>query len=177
MNTILQSLIKYIFWFSWSIIVGGLLISGPLLAPLAFKVMPVTVSPEIAQYAHSYASTLFTLFFVSYFPLVAGAFLLISLLEQFYLRNYWKEHNILAFLCEIILLAGNAVWLWLALKLVPEMESMVLNVETWNSIAVREAFTSLHIQSQALAEIGLILTLVLPWLSKISGIVLAKKRF
>jgi hypothetical protein len=57
------------------------------------------------------------------------------------------------------------------------MESMVLNVETWNSIAVREAFTSLHIQSQALAEIGLILTLVLPWLSKISGIVLAKKRF
>ena len=30
MNTILQSLVKYIFWFSWSIIVGGLLISGPL---------------------------------------------------------------------------------------------------------------------------------------------------
>ena len=151
-----------------------MIISGPLLAPLAFKVMPVTVSPEIAQYAHSYASTLFTLFFVSYFPLVAGAFLLISLLEQIYLRNYWKEHNILVILCEIILLAGNAVWLWLALKLVPEMEGMVLNVETWNSIAVREAFTNLHIQCQTLAEIGLSLTLVLPWLSKISGIGLAK---
>jgi len=151
-----------------------MLITGPLLAPLAFKVMPVTVSPEIAQYAHSYASTLFTLFFVSYFPLVAGAFLLISLLEQIYLRNYWKEHNILVILCEIILLAGNAVWLWLALKLVPEMEGMVLNVETWNSITVRETFTSLHIQSQTLAEIGLSLTLVLPWLSKISGIGLAK---
>ena len=136
--------------------------------------MPVTVSPEIAQYAHSYASTLFTLFFVSYFPLVAGAFLLISLLEQIYLRNYWKEHNILVILCEIILLAGNAVWLWLALKLVPEMEGMVLNVETWNSITVRETFTSLHIQCQTLAEIGLSLTLVLPWLSKISGIGLAK---
>ena len=170
MSLILKSLLKYIFWFSWSIIVGGMIISGPLLAPLAFKVMPVTVSPEIAQYA----STLFTLFFVSYFPLVAGAFLLISLLEQIYLRNYWKEHNILVILCEIILLAGNAVWLWLALKLVPEMEGMVLNVETWNSITVREAFTSLHIQSQTLAEIGLSLTLVLPWLSKISGIGLAK---
>ena len=143
------------------------------LAPLAFKVMPVTVSPEIAQYAHSYASTLFTLFFVSYFPLVAGAFLLISLLEQIYLRNYWKEHNILVILCEIILLAGNAVWLWLALKLVPEMEGMVLNLETWNSTTVRKAFTSLHIQCKALAEIGLSLTLFLPWLSKISGISLA----
>lgn len=174
MNLILKSLQKYIFWFSWSVIVGGMIISGPLLAPLAFKVMPVTVSPEIAQYAHSYASMLFTLFFVSYLPIVAGAFLLISLLEQIYLRKYWKEHNILVILCEIILLAGNAVWLWLALKLVPEMEGMVLNVETWNSITVREAFTSLHIQSQTLAEIGLSLTLVLPWLSKISGIGLAK---
>ena len=174
MSLVLKSLLKYIFWFSWSIIVGGMIISGPLLAPLAFKVMPVTVSPEIAQYAHSYASTLFTLFFVSYFPLVAGAFLLISLLEQFYLRNYWKEHNILVILFEIMLLAGNAICLWLALKLVPEMEGMVLNVETWNSIAVREAFTSLHIQCQTLAEIGLSLTLVLPWLSKISGIGLAK---
>ncbi len=174
MSKLTNSLLKFIFWFSWSIIVGGMLISGPLLAPLAFKVMPVTVSPEIAQYAHSYASTLFTLFFVSYFPLVAGAFLLISLLEQIYLRKYWKEHNILVILCEIILLAGNAVWLWLALKLVPEMEGMVLNVETWNSITVRETFTSLHIQSQTLAEIGLSLTLVLPWLSKISGIGLAK---
>jgi len=174
MSLILKLLLKYIFWFSWSIIVGGMIISGPLLAPLAFKVMPVTVSPEIAQYAHSYASMLFTLFFVRYFPIVAGAFLLISLLEQFYLRNYWKEHNILVILCEFILLAGNAVWLWLALTLVPEMEGMVLNVETWNSITVREAFTSLHIQSQTLAEIGLSLTLVLPWLSKISGIGLAK---
>jgi len=97
-----------------------MLISGPVLAPLAFKVMPLTVSPEIAQYAHSYASTLFTLFFVRYFPLVAGVFLLISVLEQFYIRNYWKQHIILALLCEIILFAGNAIWLWLALKMVPE---------------------------------------------------------
>ncbi|MDP6656302.1 MAG: hypothetical protein QGH79_09685 [SAR324 cluster bacterium] len=177
MNTILEYLVKYTFWFSWSIIVGGMLISGPLLAPLAFKVMPVTVSSEIAQYAHSYASTLFTLFFVRYFPIVAGAFLLISLLEQFYLRNYWKEHNILVILCEIILLAGNSIWLWLALKLVPEMGSMVLNVEAWNSIAVREAFTRLHIESQTLAEIGLSLTIVFPWLSQTSGIGLAKTRF
>jgi hypothetical protein len=174
MNSILQALLKYIFWLTWSIIVGGMLIAGPVLAPLAFKIMPLTVSPEIAQYAHSYASTLFTLFFVSYFPLVAGAFLLISLLEQFYIRAYWKQNRILAILCEFILLAGNAIWLWLALTLAPEMESMVLNVETWNSIAVREAFTSLHIQSQTFAGIGLSLTLVLPWLSKISGMGLAK---
>ena len=174
LNYIYKSLITYIFWVCWSSIIGGILISGPILAPLAFKIMPITVYPEIAQYAHSYASTLFTLFFVSYFPLVAGAFLLISLLEQFYTRAYWKQNRILAILCEFILLAGNAIWLWLALTLAPEMESMVLNVETWNSIAVREAFTSLHIQSQTLAEIGLSLTLVLPWLSKLSGMCLAK---
>ncbi|MGY9010041.1 MAG: hypothetical protein ACKVI7_10225 [Rhodobacterales bacterium] len=151
-----------------------MLISGPILAPLAFKIMPVTVSPEISQYAHSYASTLVTLFFVSYFPLVAGAFLLISVLEQFYIRNFWKQHITLAILYEFILLAGNVIWLWVALKLVPEMESMVLNVETWNSIAVRESFTSLHLKSQALAEIGLSLTLVLPWLSQVSRMGLPK---
>ena len=115
LNYIYKSLITYIFWVCWSSIIGGILISGPILAPLAFKIMPITVYPEIAQYAHSYASTLFTLFFVSYFPLVAGAFLLISLLEQFYTRAYWKQNRILAILCEFILLAGNAIWLWLAL--------------------------------------------------------------
>ena len=174
LNPIYKSLITYVFWLCWSSIIGGMLISGPILAPLAFKIMPVTVSPEISQYAHSYASTLVTLFFVSYFPLVAGAFLLISVLEQFYIRNFWKQHITLAILYEFILLAGNVIWLWVALKLVPEMESMVLNVETWNSIAVRESFTSLHLKSQALAEIGLSLTLVLPWLSQVSRMGLPK---
>ena len=51
-----------------------MIICGPLLAPLAFSKMPVTVSSEISQYAHSYAETLFTLFFVQYFPIVAVAF-------------------------------------------------------------------------------------------------------
>ena len=51
---------------------------------------------------------------------------------------------------------------------------MVLNVGAWNSLAVREAFSGLHTQSQTLAEIGLILTLALQWLSKLSGVNLAK---
>ena len=51
-----------------------MIISGPFLAPLAFTKMPVTVSPEIAQYDQSYAETLFTLFFVQYFPIDAGGF-------------------------------------------------------------------------------------------------------
>ena len=41
-----------------------MIISGPVLAPIAFTTMPVTVSPEIAQYAYTYAGTLFTLFFI-----------------------------------------------------------------------------------------------------------------
>jgi len=165
-----KSFPSYIFWLAYSFIIGGMIISGPILAPLAFNTIPLSVSPEIAEYAHSYASTLFTLFFVSYFPLVAGVFLMISILEQFYIHTYWKQHRLLAFLCEIILLAGNVIWLWLALMLVPEMEHLVMNAQSWNDILVREAFSKLHDQSQGLAEIGLILTLILPWFSKLSGI-------
>ena len=83
MYKIKKTIPSYIFWVTWSIITGGMIISGPVLAPIAFTTMPVTVSPEIAQYAYSYAGTLFTLFFIQYFPIVAGAFLLITILEHF----------------------------------------------------------------------------------------------
>ena len=81
MKKVIKLIQSYIFWFSWSIITGGIIIIGPILAPIAFTTMPVTVSPEIAQYANSYAGTLFTLFFIRYFPIVTGAFLLITILE------------------------------------------------------------------------------------------------
>jgi len=165
---VIKSIQSYIFWLTWSIITGGLIISGPVLAPIAFTTMPVTVSPEIAQYAYSYAGTLFTLFFIRYFPIVAGAFLLITILEQFYIFKRWKEHRINVILCEIMLLSGNLIWMWLAFKLAPQMESMVMNLESWNDISVRESFSGLHSQSQSLAEIGLLITMILPWLTRIS---------
>ena len=174
MNQFIKTLQHYIFWLSWSIITGGMIISGPLLAPLAFTKMPMTVSPEISQYAHSYAETLFTLFFVQYFPIVAGAFLLITVSEQFYILQQWKRGRILVILCEIKLLAGNIIWIWLALQIVPEMEGMVMNVDTWNDISVRESFSFLHEQSQTLSEIGLVITMILPLLTRISAIGLAK---
>ena len=59
MNKIIILIPSYIFWLTWSIITGGIIIIGPVLAPIAFTTMPVTVSPEIAQYAYSYAGTLF----------------------------------------------------------------------------------------------------------------------
>ena len=58
--------------------------------------------------------------------------------------------------------------MWLAFKLAPQMESMVMNVELWNDISIRESFSSLHSQSQSLAEIGLLITMILPWLTRIS---------
>ena len=174
MNHYVKTIHNYLFWLTWSLITGGLIISGPILAPLAFTKMPVTVSPEIAQYAHSYAETLFTLFFVQYFPIVAGAFLLITISDLFYIREQWKRHRIVVILCEIMLLAGNLIWIWLALQIVPEMESMVMNVETWNDISVRESFSILHEQSQTLSEIGLVITMILPLLTRISAIGLAK---
>ena len=99
MKKLITTFQKYIFWLSWSIITGGMIISGPILAPLAFTKMPVIVSPEISQYAHSYAETLFTLFFVQYFPIVAVAFLLITVSEQFYIRQQWKRRRIVVILC------------------------------------------------------------------------------
>ena len=57
MTQFIKTIQNYIFWLSWSIITGGMIISGPLLAPLAFTKMPETVSPGIAQYAHSYMET------------------------------------------------------------------------------------------------------------------------
>ncbi len=90
---------SYIFWLNWSVITGGIIIVGTVFAPIAFTTMPVTVSPEIAQYAYSYAVTLFALFFIQYFPIVAGAFLLITILEQFYIFKHWKEHRINDILC------------------------------------------------------------------------------
>ena len=88
---------SYIFWLAWSVIAGGIIIIGTVLAPIAFTTMPVTVSPEIAQYANSYAGTLFTLFFIQYFPIVAGAFLLITILEQFYIFKRLKEHSMISY--------------------------------------------------------------------------------
>ena len=61
-----------------------------------------------------------------------------------YIRHQWKWDRTLVILCEIMLLAGNIIWIWLALQIVPEMESMVMNVETWNDISVRESFSLLH---------------------------------
>jgi len=130
--------------------------------------MPVTVFPEIAQYAYSYAGILFTLFFIQYFPIVAGAFLLITILEHFYIFKRWKEHRINVILCEIMLLSGNMIWMCLAFKLAPQMESMVMSVESWNDISARESFSGLHSQSKSLAEIGLLITMILPWLTRIS---------
>ena len=90
------------------------------------------------------------------------------------IRHQWKWDRTLVILCEIMLLAGNIIWIWLALQIVPEMESMVMNIETWNDISVRESFSILHEQSQTLSEIGLVITMILPLLTRISAIGLAK---
>ena len=73
-----------------------------------------------------------------------------------------------------MILTANIIWIWLALQIVHEMQSMVMNTETWNDISVRESFPILHEQSQTLSEIGLVITMVLHLLSRISAIVLAR---
>ena len=122
---------------------------------------------QITQNAYSYAGTLFTLFFIQYFPIVVGAFLRITILEHIYIFKRWKEHSVNVILCDIRLLSGNMIWMWLAFILDPQMESMVMNVESWNDFSVRESFSGLHSQCQSLVEIGLLVTMILPWLTRI----------
>ena len=148
MNKIIKLIPSYIFWLTWSIITGGIIISWSVFAPIVFTTIPVNVSHVIAQYAYSYAGTLFTLFFIQYFPIVAGAFILIAILEHFYIFKRLKEHRINVILCEIMLLSGNMIWMCLAYKLASQMESMVMNVESWNVFSVRESFSGLHSQCQ-----------------------------
>ena len=102
------------------------------------------------------------------FSIVTGAFLLITILEHIYIFKRWKEHLVNVILCEISLLSGNMILMWLAFKQDPQMESMVMNVESWNDFSVRESFSGLHSQCQSLAEIGLLVTMILPWLTRIS---------
>ena len=85
-----------------------------------------------------------------------------NVLKQFYIRNLCKQHIILVNLNVFSLLVGSVICLWVILKLVANMESMVLNLEYWNSITVHETLSSLHIQSLELADISLRLNLVLP---------------
>ena len=85
-----------------------------------------------------------------------------NVLKQFHIRNLWKQHIILVNLNVFSLLVGSVICLWVILKLVANMESMVLNLEYWNSITVHETLSSLHIQSLELADISLRLNLVLP---------------
>ena len=49
-----------------------------------------------------------------------------------------------------------------------------MNIEIWNDIAIRESFSILHEQSQTLSEIGLVITMILHLLTRISAIGLAK---
>ena len=58
--------------------------------------------------------------------------------------------------------------MWLVFILTPKMESMVIHVESWNDISVRESFLGLQTQSQSLAEIGLLISMILTWLTRIS---------
>jgi len=93
---------------------------------------------------------------------------MIAILEHFSIFKRLKEHRINVILCEIMLLSGNMIWMCLAFKIAPQMEIMVMSVESWNNISARESFSGMHSQSKSLAEIGLLITMILPWLTRIS---------
>jgi hypothetical protein len=160
--------LRVVFWLSWSLIVGGAAAAGAL-APLGFRELPTRLPPELAPQAHAIVSVLFTLFFERFFLGCALLFTLIALLEQQDIRTQWRNPRRLWWVREAVLLAGVVVWGWLGGKVVPEMAAMVQEGARWETAEVREAFRALHEQSGMWIQVALGLTLLLPWVSGLSG--------
>jgi hypothetical protein len=164
MSAKLKSILSFGFWLSWSLIVGGILIIGVLLAPLAFQTLP-TLVPDAGQ-ALQFSGTLFTLFFNQYLPVCSLAFLFITIVEHLSIREDWKILNQTKIIRGIILLIGNGIWIYLALWLIPEMVEMVLDSAKWNTSETRVAFKVLHERSMVMMQGGWFLTLLLPFFAK-----------
>ena len=116
--------------------------------------------------AYSYAETFFTLLLYPIFFNSNWAFLLITILELFYFIKRCKDHRNNIILSKIKLLSRYYIWRLLSFKLALQMKSMINNVNFWNNISVREIFSELFLQCQLLAETGLLITMILTWLTR-----------
>lgn len=168
-NIIIINIFKFIYWSAWSFIVGGMIIAGIILAPIGFYQLPLIVPDEISSHAYEYASILFTKFFSVYFTLCAYSFILITLLEQWRINNEWHIRRNTVIAKEVMIIAGNILWLYLMIILVPVMQEMVMNPEKWSDHQVRAQFQQMHEHSRWISQSALIITLFLPWLSRSSG--------
>lgn len=163
-----RSFLVYLFWLGWSVIVGGMLTTGAILAPLAFYQLPLLLpQPELA---HQYSSFLFTLFFSRFLPFCAIIFLTLTVLEHLAWKEEWKNHRRQTLLREFVLIAGNGIWIYLAFSLAPEMRDMVTHSAEWVESATRVRFQTLHQWSRVLSQAGLVATLLLPPIARYSGV-------
>ena len=168
MNTIalqLQPSIRFLYWLCWAFLIGGMLISGPLLAPLAFHQVPILVSPDDAAHSRTIISTLFTLFFSTFFPLCSISFLLMSLADVYQSERAFLLSK-LGWVLIFLLLSGNLIWGYLGWVIAPEMKEIVFNPSNWQDSSQRVVFHDYHQLSRRLSEIGLGITLLLPWLNR-----------
>jgi len=168
MQKYLVPLRSFVFWLCWSFIVGGILITGPLLAPLAFHTLPVLM-PDAP--VHEFASLLFTLFFSRFLPGCALVFMLMTLLEGSGMVQHWKSYPKRAGIAALMLLVGNLLWIYGGFVVVPEMKSMSLDPELWAQASVRESFGQLHLLSDRLTKAGFAVTLIFPWFASVSRLI------
>ncbi len=164
-----QGALRFGFWILWALMIGGVASAG-ILAPLGFRTVPGLLPPEAAAQSHAVISLLFTLFFERFFPACVWGFLLLALLEQ---RTAWLEWPTApkrVLLRQGWLLVGLGVWAWLGYGLVPEMAAAVQDPTRWGQAEVREAFRAMHDSTGFWVQAGTLLTLLLPWVSGVSGL-------
>ena len=155
--------LTYLYWLSWSVIVGGLVVVS-LLAPLAFFTLPPLTTDSVQAVAFS--GKLLTLLFGRYLPVCAVAFGIITLLELRYVQYDWHSEKKVRFALQtLIFLMANGVWIYLAFYLVPAMQPYVMSPEYQGGLTgeVKALFQQQHKISTRLTYLGLVFTLCVPY--------------
>ncbi|MBF0351453.1 MAG: hypothetical protein HQM11_10505 [SAR324 cluster bacterium] len=169
----LNSIFSYISWACWSIITGGCFLIAAFLAPLTFFKLPLLI-PDSSQ-IHHYSTILMTSLFSAFVPACLIAFLISTMLEQTNFRNDFRDHRVKLLCRETLLLAGLIIWGALALVVVPEMSEMVFGKD-WQNPATRVLFREQHVLSTNLVKAGLLITLIIPWVSNHSHLLNSDSR-
>ena len=162
----LSPFLSYTYWLSWSLIAGGFLVIGTVIAPVAFYIFPSLVS-NTGQ-ALEFSGALLTLIFKYYYPVCTVAIVIIGILEHLTIKENWGKSYKVVLFREALIFSSIGIWGYMAFILVPEMSTMVLDAEQWSLGTTRELFNTKHNLSNGLSQIVFIEALILPFFSHYS---------
>ncbi|MBF0276250.1 MAG: hypothetical protein HQM13_00605 [SAR324 cluster bacterium] len=164
-------ILTYLYWCSWAVIVGGVLLIT-LLAPIAFFTLPPLTSDSTQAVLIS--GKLVTLLIGRFVPICTMAFWFLTVLELRHIKREWLFHSRVRFFLQAFLfLITNLIWAYLAFFLIPEMQETVLNQTgtTGLSGSTKAVFRQQHEWGSRLIFLCFAVTLFVPYfqLTRIRG--------